>query len=135
MKIIIIKNDGKEIKSTNYFDSELNKHGKYYVSLNAGAFRLLIPDQYVNEIKQELRLAKKIVITRKALQIGGGLQGFEILLDDESDDPYTLQFSENSFDRLPEKTDENKYFAFSAWIRENKKVIKIYENKCYYTRK
>ncbi len=135
MNTIIIKNDGKEIISTNYFDSKLNKRGKYYISLNAGAFRLLIPDVYVDEIKRELKLAKRIVITRKALQIDAEVQGFEILLDDKSEDPYIFQFSENSFDRIPEKNDENKTFFFSAWIREDNKILKIYESKCFYKSK
>lgn len=134
MKPLIIKNKGKEILDTNYFDSELNINDKFYVSINAGAFRLLVPDKHVNEIKRELELAKEITITRKMFHKGNGIQGFEILIDDNSDYPFYLQLSENAFDRKPSSFNENKSFVFSAWYREKNEIKKMFESQCFYKR-
>lgn len=131
--MLIIENDDQNIISTNYYESEFNKYNKFFVSLNAGAFRLLIPERYSNEIQQELKLAQSIKITWKIIPYMREHEGFEILFDDTSDDPYLLQLSKNSFDRLPAEEDINKWFIFSAWIKNNNNIKKIYEQKCFYT--
>ncbi|MDX9788933.1 MAG: hypothetical protein RBT11_19320 [Desulfobacterales bacterium] len=41
MNLIQISNDGPEILSTNYWETEHAKKGFLYMSINAGAFRLL----------------------------------------------------------------------------------------------
>lgn len=42
--MITISNDGQKIVSTNYWDTEHAKRGFLYLSWNAGAGRLLLPD-------------------------------------------------------------------------------------------
>jgi hypothetical protein len=51
---IRIENNGPEIAATNYYDSPNAGAGYVYLSINAGALRLLVPDsqsQLVDEVK------------------------------------------------------------------------------------
>jgi len=123
--LLRIENNGKEIIDTNYWESELNRGNKYIVSINSGAFRLLVPDAFLGEMKKELPLAKRIIITRKE-------NYFDILLDDGSKYPYSFQFSYNSFDRLPSKGDSGKEFIFSAWTHAKGRPHKFFEKSCHY---
>jgi hypothetical protein len=43
MDLLRIDNDGPRILACNFWGSEVERAGKLYVSLNAGAFRLLVP--------------------------------------------------------------------------------------------
>ena len=43
-QMIMIGNDGPLIARTNYFETELAKNGYFYLSWNAGAARLLVPE-------------------------------------------------------------------------------------------
>lgn len=99
MGFITIKNDGKEIIETDYFDSELNQAGKFFLSINAGAFRLLVPDVFSETIKKELQLTEYIEISKDAFFTN-------ILFEDHSDNPYQIQMTNNSLDRIP--VDEKK---------------------------
>lgn len=124
MSPLIIKNNEKEIIETNYFDSELNKAGKFFLSINARAFRLLTPDVFVKVLKEELPLAEYIKISREGLF-------FRILFEDHSDNPYQIQITHNSMDRIPAEEDKGrKDLTFAVWIREGKKAIKLAEKKC-----
>lgn len=126
MSFITIENEGPVITGTNFFESELNDAGKFFVSLNAGAVRLLVPDTMLRELKRELSLVKKVNLEKEG-------DWYFIVLDDGSKNPYTLQCLPNSFDRLPAKEDVGKAITFSAWGREKgKKIEKIHECPCSY---
>jgi hypothetical protein len=130
MGLITFENDEKEIIATNYYQTELNTHNKFYVSLNAGAFRLLIPETLTEKIIYELNLSKKILIFRKKLSFG--LIGFQILLDDGSSNPFIFEFTENSFDRLPIREDSGRKFTFLAYGKKKETIQKVYKSFCYY---
>ena len=101
--MIVIKNDGKNIVETNYFSSELEKHGIMFCSVNANCFRLLIPQNHISgytgqRIIREMRTGKKV-----SLNIKNGIYTFTF--DDGSDEPYNIQLNDKSFDRcISEKT-------------------------------
>lgn len=120
---LFIKNNGKEIIETNYFDSNLNAGGKFFVSLNAGAVRLLVPDVLLQEIRRELMIAEKFEMSRKPFPELGLNDALEILFEDFSDAPYVLKLSPNSFDRLPAQGDYGRTFDFSAWTDGPKKIF------------
>lgn len=44
MDMILIENQGQIVKQTNYWDSEQARAGYCYLSWNAGAGRVLVPD-------------------------------------------------------------------------------------------
>ena len=60
---IIIHNQGQAIRSTSYWDSEQAKAGYVYLSWNAGAGRLLIPDR-LKPILREMRDAREVLVSR-----------------------------------------------------------------------
>lgn len=87
MSLIEISNDGKLIKETNYFESEYYKSGYFILSINAGAFRLLTPDQHVRQIA-ELKTCKEVIISRGPWPETGKHDAFEILFEDNSSNPF-----------------------------------------------
>jgi hypothetical protein len=109
-----IQNDGQKIISTNYWDSEQERAGYYYVSINAGAFRLLIPAGFHDQLP-DMRSAKEVIISRGPWPDQDKPDACEILFDDHSDNPYALFLSVESFDRLPLDSDAGREFILSAW--------------------
>ncbi len=57
-----IDNKGQDIVSTNYFESEHASKGKVYMSVNAGAFRLLLPDSQM-QLLEEMATGKEVIIS------------------------------------------------------------------------
>lgn len=114
MSTITIENSGPEITATNYWDTELNSHGKLYLSTNAGAFRLLLPQGFEREVK-EMATAKLVVISRGPWPAQKLTDALEILFDDGTDDPYCLHLSVESADRLPLDEDAQGEWSLTCW--------------------
>lgn len=93
--MIIVKNNGQELVSTNYWDSEQAKKGYLYLTFNAGSGRLLIPDSMV-EIISEIKTGKYAEITNDTVE---GKKGIQILFEDNSDSPYCIFISNGQIDR------------------------------------
>ena len=70
--MIQIENNGPEISSTNYFDSEHAQKGYFFLSTNAGCVRLLVPDIRRSDIA-EFKTAKYVVLSRGPWQNRDGL--------------------------------------------------------------
>lgn len=125
-ELIKIGNDGPVITSTNYWESNYNQQGVLFFSLNAGAFRLLLPGGNVVGEK-EILTAKQIVIF-----LGPGFgrhQIFEIMFDDNSDNPYCLLFGTELADRLPDAKDNKKRFRFIVY---KKGLQVVMDTTCYF---
>ena len=58
-----IRNQGQAILSTNYWDSDHAKAGYFYLSWNAGAGRLLVPDSQKATLR-EMKGAREVIISR-----------------------------------------------------------------------
>ena len=87
MQMITIENEGCEIIRTNYWLSEWNRNGIMAASLNAGDFRLLIPDNMKTQI-QEMKTGKEIIISKGIYK---GRKAYEIMFDDHSSEPYCIK--------------------------------------------
>jgi hypothetical protein len=124
---LITSNAGQDITETNYFSLPHNKAGKLLISLNAGAFRLLIPDPLVAELRSELAKVSWIRIKQSG-------EVATITLDDGSKDPYVISTSMSAFDRRPASSDSGKDFVFTAWTSDGRGVVKIFQSPCSYTR-
>jgi hypothetical protein len=61
--LLTIENDGQEITATNFWQTEQARRGSFYLSTNAGAFRLLVPEQHKSAIA-EFKTAKDVILTR-----------------------------------------------------------------------
>ncbi|WP_246538678.1 hypothetical protein [Nissabacter archeti] len=70
--MITFQNDGQLIAWTNYWQSELAIKGFFFLSWNAGAARLLIPDVHQGLLR-ETTGTEFVIITRGKLQGTGGV--------------------------------------------------------------
>lgn len=123
--LITIGNDGTEIIETTYWESSYAKAGKVFLSINAGAFRLLVPDGVFD--LQEAETGKDIIIS---LGPGMGKHAmFEIMFDDTSDNPYCVFFGSEQSDRLPNDSDHKKIGPFIVY---GKGLQVLLIGKCYF---
>lgn len=99
--LLRITNDGKRIVSTNYYESDWNKRGVIAVSLNAGAMRLLIPNNMVEQVQRELMTMQNVdgYISVEHYHDSNFTCGkiFRIMFDDLTENPYCLFVGENQF--------------------------------------
>ena len=135
MQTITISNHGPLITASNYWQSDLARAGKLFLSTNAGAFRLLIPPAHGN-IVAELRTGKHVIVSRGPWPSEQLPDAVEILFDDGSDNPFALHLSPESLDRMPLDTDAGKEWLFTVWTapRRNGPPHKALERPAYYRR-
>lgn len=108
--VIYVKNDGPIIIDTNYWQTELAQRGLVFVSVNAGAFRLLMP-QVMEAAIEEMKTADYVIITRGTWYPPGSYprqNAFELLFEDYSAAPYSIHVSMEQVDRLPIESDEGR---------------------------
>ena len=86
--LIIIENDGPVITKTNFWETEWNIRGRFLLSANAGAYRLLVPDEHFHMYPEMLK-AKEVVITRGVDRLQRK-EMLEIMFDDHSQNPLVL---------------------------------------------
>jgi hypothetical protein len=131
--IYIINNDRQEIIETNYYELERSK-SKYFLSLHNGAFRLLIPINDVKKIKKELKLTKHFKIRRgKWYSEKKGYvstDGFNIIFDNKSENPFQIFLTKISVGKLPNHSDNLKFFNFYIYGLVDNKFKLIYERVC-----
>lgn len=91
--MIHIENDGPRIVSTDYWQSEHAARGLVYLSVNAGAVRLLVPHGWP-DLESER-------VTRASVQIVGAprVGVAHIVLEDGSSDPAFLTVDARQCDR------------------------------------
>lgn len=118
---MIIRNNGREIVETDYWRSERAARGYVYLSINAGAFRLLVPKILEKEIK-EMQTAKEVIISRGPWSQGGRDDALELLFEDGSDEPYSMHIVKEQVDRMPSSSDDGREFVFSIWTEEGKEA-------------
>jgi len=95
--MIIVKNNGPYILLTNYWKTPHARRGLYYVSINARAFRLLVPPPKEAEIG-EMRTGQYVIVTRGRWL---GDDGLELLFEDGSNSPFAIHIQAAQTDRLP----------------------------------
>lgn len=107
-----IDNVGPLIVDTNYWDSDLNEWGKLYCSVNGGAIRVLLPDSHVDSVTEMLALEniRHVQITRTHTPI----DGYALLLEDDTDFPFVWQLSSKAFGPQPQP---GANFRVSFWAR------------------
>ncbi len=111
---ITIGNNGQQITDTNYWNHDYCKKGYFFLSWNAGACRLLVPDDQKNNIT-EMETGKEIIISRGLLN---GKESYEILFEDFSDSPFSIHVGTDQSDRLIPFIKGK--FTFSIWTKEGK---------------
>jgi hypothetical protein len=97
MNIIRVDNNGPELISSNFWGGGLARAGLYYLTPNAGALRLLVPQSREVEIS-EMLTAKEVIVTRGTHRQAARPM-VEILFDDHTPDPFVLQLSLEQIER------------------------------------
>ena len=112
--MIEIFNSGKNIVQTNYFDSKVAVEGKFFVSGNASAVRILVPDIQLPAL-EKMCTGKICVISRGRFR---GQDCVEFMFDDESDSPFAIHMSIKQTSNIISK--DQKPFVVTAWTRVGK---------------
>jgi hypothetical protein len=104
-ELLQLRNDGPKLVERNFWT--LPNTGKFFVSVNAGAFRILLPaslEVYVSEMST----VREVAISRGPWPDADREDAFEFLFDDDSQSPFVLHAVPESLDRLPIKADEGR---------------------------
>jgi hypothetical protein len=118
MEMLHFTNDGQRIVQTNYWDIEHAKRGLVFLSWNAGAGRLLVPDGLKSSLLREIRSAKFVIVSRGPWLEHGQQDALEILFEDNSDSPYAIQLLASQTDRLLPEHNQGGGFDVVIWTRD-----------------
>jgi hypothetical protein len=133
MATIAIQNHGPVIISSNYWESELAQQGKIFVSVNAGAIRVLLPPQSYGWLS-DMRTARECVLSRGPWPAESKPEGIEIMWDDRSDSPFALHLTPESFDMLPAEPEAGREWICSTWTAKDGRPHKSLERICPWRR-
>jgi hypothetical protein len=111
---LVIENSGPAIASSDFWDSEYARKGYFYLSFNAGAARLLIPDSRIAQV-EELQTGELVIISQGP---GMGRKDMtEVLFEDNTDVPYSIHIGSEQVDRFLPASDHGRDVPFTAWGR------------------
>lgn len=119
--MLIIRNKGQAIAETNYWDSELAAHGGMYLSTNAGAVRLLVPDALKSQLP-EMRGAQCVIVSRGPWTAERGRDALELLFEDGTDSPYCIHMLAEQCDRMVPDHQQGGGFVVTVWTRGGEKL-------------
>jgi hypothetical protein len=131
--MIQISNHGPLILSTNYWDSELAQAGKLFVSVNAGAIRVLLPPSRYGDL-QDMRAGKACVLSRGPWPEQQLAEGIELMWDDGSEAPYALFLTPESFDMLPGEPQGGREWICAVYVAKDGRPHKSLERRCHWRR-
>ncbi len=124
--ILCLKNDGQKIASTNFWETVGNHHGLFFLSTNAGALRLMVPDSQ-RHVVNEFHNVKHVRVTRGLHHEVPSEIGIELVFVDDSRAPYVLQMHASNLDRLFPKSEAGQDLPFTVWINgQNKKAKEVW---------
>ena len=131
---LTISNDGPDIVETNYWQTDMAKAGKFYLSTNAGCFRVLVPSMHSGAVR-DMRAAYTCVVSRGPYPDLRLPDALEIVFDDGSEEPWSLHLSPASCDRMPLDQDTAQAWTLAVWVhRVGTTGRKALEKPCHYRR-
>ena len=107
-----IFNNGHTITHTNFWESQIARKGFFFLSINGGAARLLVPENF--QSLQNITSCDYIILTR-GLWLGS--PSYELLFEDHSDAPYMLHMTYGSYDRLLPASEAGRDFPLLVYVR------------------
>lgn len=128
---LLTRNNGPEILSSTFWQSEGARRGIFHLSSNAGAFRLLVP-QVQESVIAEMRTAREVVVSRGPWPAQRKDDALEILFDDGTDNHFALHLSIEQTDRLPLAENAAQKWTFTAWTLQGGEPAKVLTLDCYY---
>lgn len=115
--MITITNNGPLIKRTNYWNSQYAKWGAIYLSLNAGAWRILVPPAQAAAMLAEMRTGKEVIFSRGPWPEQNRADALEVMFDDGSDGPFALHIGQEQWDVLPTGIETEHSCGFPGIVR------------------
>jgi hypothetical protein len=134
---LVIHNDGADILATNYWSTPYGRTGKILVSVNARAFRVLIPAAHAGLVAG-MRAARGVAVSRGPCPAVRLADAFELLWDDGTARPVALHLSVGSFAGvIPARGDMGRTdLVCSGWIEgpegPESRPVKAFEKPCRY---
>lgn len=110
------QNKAQSIIQTDYWDSDHAKAGYLYLSWNAGAARVLVPDSQ-KPMLREMKSATEVIVSRGPWTDQGGRDALELLWEDRSDSPFVVHLVAEQTDRLIPEQQQGGGFVVTAWTR------------------
>ena len=111
--MFFIENEGQAVAGTDYWQSVQAQAGYVYLSWNAGAARLLVPDA-AKHLLREMRGAEYVIISKGALH---GRDALELVFEDGSDAPFVIHMLSEQCDRLLPENNQGGGFVVTVWTR------------------
>lgn len=133
--ILQLTNHGPLVVSSNYWDTEHAARGLLYLSINAGAFRLLVPHSARQAISDMRPGARHVVVSilQRDLWPAEGTPGHvvEWMVEDGSDSSWSCHLSAGQIDRIPGPDDAGKEWIATVWDRKDGRPHKCLERPAY----
>lgn len=120
-------NSGSEIESTDYFESKEAESGEFYLSINNGDARLLVPGLQKGSLKDMKHATRAEVDVYE--------NGLEIVFEDGSAMPFLIRMAKEQVDSFADiKQDFNaKLYVYIDWglkFAPFDMAVKYYEDEC-----
>lgn len=129
---LLIVNDERLITETNFWETEPANKGFFYLSLNAGTARLLIPNSMKGHIADMKKGSKYVVLSFLQKAKWQPWQPVvEWMVEDGSQSPWNCHLSLNQLDRFPLEDDVGKEKKAAVWECKNGKPHLSFELPCY----
>lgn len=130
--IISIQNDGPLVVASNFWKTDMAARGFFYVSVNAGAVRLLVPSVQHAIIGDMCPGAKYVVVSCLSPdRWQTGQPCAEWMVEDESDFPWSCQLHPEQIDRVPTPEDVGRKWIATVWEEKNGLPYKCVEWPAY----
>ena len=114
--MLTISNKGQALADTTYWDSDHARAGLLYLTWNAGAARLLIPDT-AKPMLREMKGAREVIVSRGPWTDQGNRDALELLWEDGSNEPFCVHLVAEQTDRLIPEYQQGGGFVVTAWTR------------------
>jgi hypothetical protein len=119
--MLTINNNGQAITSTNFWESETAKAGYCFLSWNAGAARLLLPDALLPAVR-EMKSAQYVIISKGPWHEQGGRDALEVLFEDGSNSPYCVHLTMEQTDRSLPEDNQGGGLVVTVWTRSGEEL-------------
>lgn len=117
--MLVFKNNGQAIVSTNYWQSEQAAAGLFFLSWNAAAGRVLVPRLQVDAgALREMASAASVIVSAGPWVEQGGRAAVELLWEDGSEAPFCVHLVAEQTDRWLPAADQGGGFVVTAWSED-----------------
>lgn len=109
--------------STNYWETDLARCGAFFLSIHADKVCVLVPQQFVREVKREVRTSRRVQVDMAPHRPAPGQPpfGYRLIFDDGSDNPFFLAVGSGQFDRVLPVSAQGKPLRVELYSRGPKR--------------